>query len=324
MIKKVFNNEFFQLFLFVGFVSFVFWYVNIHFTTDSPLKVSPLIVEIIRAIYTILLFFLGQQFTKQRDVAKSRKEKKDLRKYIYTIIEYFDNPFKRQIENMKKYINQIKNNDNYFFIYYTDPSFSIKNITQLNQSNLFSAFVLSINGDSSTNSYEFANFQFAIDFFDATIDKNLPEIYGGFSKDISSLKQLYDTESKKIQSIFQNYISQIEQNEQEDNLSPVSKAFIEFTLGYANEVTGDPEKCKTITFDMEKSIKPLFQICVKNLDDKRCSELLESLIDCQNKFKNMEKIRNFYAKICVELIEEMEEQKLKIDHAVKYFKNIDR
>ncbi len=293
----------------------VFWFTNMYFSPTNSLT-----IELIRASYTISVFYLGQRLGRQREEEKSQKEKRDLRTYVYTILEFLENPYKEQIENLNYLVDQMRTFDNVDFVFPQVSSFNFKSIKQQNDTNLFAAFVFNLDGDRYEKTKSFAIFKTSVEYYDKVIDQTLPELFNAFIDKLTTINKEYMYYAKPIESQFQRLLVEAINESKSDD---VTQKFVK--IAEENQIaTVSHSGLKNAGFFFDHIIQPLLEVCNEYLGDVRCQSMINGLSNCKTSFESMEQHKVHFSGILEQLIGDMEEQKVKLATAISYFKYLDK
>lgn len=231
---------------------------------------NPYLIELIRATYTILIFFVGIWYSRYRDEEKSTKDRAELRNYIFTIVGFLDKPFDTQVNSINKLVESMRVDDQEAFALERVPEFNVDNIKRQPDNDLYKAFVTKLVDDKDKIN-SFVNFRAAIDYFDRIVNESIM----GNLNDFYAKNQEFTAKVKASGDAAFDLARSIVSKEMDDVAKEIWQVSIEF-VRKSKEREGE---LNNSFFTYENAILPLLDVCNKNYEDKRCLEMDETL-DC--------------------------------------------
>lgn len=274
---------------------------------------NPYLIELIRATYTIIIFFLGIWYARYRDEEKSFKERKDLRQYIYALVESLDKPFDAQIEALNYFVVHMRIDDQESIPIDRVPEFSMDNLKQQPDNDLFKAFVLKLedNGDKISS---FINFKATVEYFDKVIKESISSYY----EDFYIKNQEF---ADRLNICGNNVVALVRTISLNDN-DEIGREIREINLDFIQKSQLNQDKPNQSFFTYENLIIPLFEICRRNQYDNRCVEMIKDLVAYRSAVDLFIRDREFYSAHFVALIDTMKIQKKKMDKSIAHLKRL--
>lgn len=306
--------EWFPLILMVLLLIPIFW------STNKYSDHTGLAVELVRASYTIGLFFMGQYIVRVRDDEKSIKTSQEVRSYVYSIADFLQKPYNNQIQSIRDLVVQMKVNENQDFSFTQVSAFSVNSLKQITNVELFKAFVTKLKGDEAKRIQYFTDLNVTIEFLDKVIDKSIPDYFNSFMDKHTIFNREYGENAKIISVAIQRFWGEADAQRLTD---PVSNGFRKIIQNYL-QVSKHKEKPRNPFFVFESLMKPLTTLCDANIEDPRCREIIANLTNCRVAIENYLHHRDFYVDGFEQLIGTMTDQKEKFSQSIVGFKNLDK